>query len=197
MAMLPTTSGGSSYAVALASEQAIAAARDRHRGGARAGRPRHAVGRSRRRQDHVRPRADPPSRRRSGHRGAEPDLHADADLRPAALSAGACRPLPPGGPGRARRARLRRPAEGRRGAAGMAGPRGGLPAAGPPRRRASRWRRSSGPSTATRASPATARSRARAERIAGDPPLPRFRRASPRPSAGASRATPRRAATSG
>ena len=29
-----------------------------------AGRPRHAVGRSRRRQDHVRARADPPSRRR-------------------------------------------------------------------------------------------------------------------------------------
>ena len=28
------------------------------------------------------------------HRGAEPDLHADADLRPAAVPAGACRPLP-------------------------------------------------------------------------------------------------------
>ena len=43
-------------------------------------------------------------------RGAEPDLHADADLRPAAVSAGACRPLPAVGPGRACRARLRRPA---------------------------------------------------------------------------------------
>ena len=59
-----------------------------------AGRSRHAVGRSRRRQDHVRARADPLSRRRPDDRSAEPDLHADADLRPAALPAGACRPLP-------------------------------------------------------------------------------------------------------
>ena len=56
-------------------------------------------------------------------RGAEPDLHADADLRPAALPARARRPLPAGGPERARRARLRRPADRRRRAAGMAGPR--------------------------------------------------------------------------
>ena len=111
------------------------AARHRHRGGAGTRRPGDAVGRSRRRQDHLRPRHDPRARRQSGHRGAEPDLHADAELRAAAVSAGARRPLPPGGPGRARRARLRRPAEGRGGAAGMAGPRRGLPAAGPARHR--------------------------------------------------------------
>ena len=58
------------------------------------------------------------------HRGAEPDLHADADLRPAALPAGACRSVPARGSGRTRRARLRRSAEGRRRAAGMAGPGG-------------------------------------------------------------------------
>ena len=103
------------------------------RAGAR--RPGDAVGRSRRRQDHVRARDDPLSRRQSGHRGAEPDLHADADLRAAALSGRACRPLPARRPGRARRARLRRPAQGRRGAAGMAGPRRRIPAAGPARRR--------------------------------------------------------------
>ena len=71
-----------------------APARGRRRQRAAARRPGHAVGRSRRRQDHLRARPDPPSRRRRDDRGAEPDLHADADLRAAALSRGACRSLP-------------------------------------------------------------------------------------------------------
>ena len=71
-----------------------APARGRRGERAQARRPGHAVGRSRRRQDHLRPRPDPLSGRRRDHRGAEPDLHADADLRSAALSGGACRSLP-------------------------------------------------------------------------------------------------------
>ena len=108
-----------------------ASVRGRPRGGAAAGRPGHAVRRPRRRQDHLRPRADPPSRRRPGHPGAEPDLHPDADLRAAAVPGGARRPLPAGGPGGACRARLRRPAQGRGRAARMAGPGGRIPAARP------------------------------------------------------------------
>ncbi len=75
-------------------------------------------------------------------RGAEPDLHADAGLRAAALPAGACRSLPAVRAGRAGRARLRGCARRRRDAAGMAGPRRRLPAGRPARHRASRCRRS-------------------------------------------------------
>ena len=92
--MFPLTSGGYSFTVALADEEAtrrlmvdIAAALE-------PGDLDHAVRRPRRRQDHLRARADPPSRRRRDRRGAEPDLHADAGLRAAALFAGACRSLP-------------------------------------------------------------------------------------------------------
>ena len=62
--MPPATSGGYSFTVALADEAGHAPADGRHRRAARARRPDHAVRRSRRRQDHLRPRADPPSRRR-------------------------------------------------------------------------------------------------------------------------------------
>ena len=99
-------------------------ARDRHRQFAPRRRLRHALGRSRRRQDHARAHAHPLSRRRRGDRGAEPDLHADADLRAAAVSVGPRRPLPAIGAGRARRARLRRLAGRRGGAARVARPRG-------------------------------------------------------------------------
>ena len=44
-------------------------------------RSRHALGRSGRRQDDACARPDPATLRRSGAGGAEPDLHADADLR--------------------------------------------------------------------------------------------------------------------
>src|SRR5262245_13179365 len=106
----------------------------RHRQFAASRRLRHALGRSGSRQDHARAHAHPLSRRRPGDRGAEPDLHADADLRPAAISVGSCRPLPPVGTGGARRARLRRLAGGRGGAARMARPRGRLFAARSARR---------------------------------------------------------------
>ena len=133
--MFPTTSGGYSFTVALADEQATQrlmvdiAALDRAR------RPDHAVRRSRRRQDHLRPRADPPSRRRRHDRGAEPDLHADADLRAAALHAGACRSLPAVGPGELAELGFDDIARGRRDAAGMARPRRRLSAGRPARRR--------------------------------------------------------------
>ena len=84
-----------------------AAPRGRYRGGAEARRSRHAVGRPRRRQDRVRARADPPSRRRCHDGGAEPDLHAGADLCAAALHRGACRSLSRHACGRACRARRR------------------------------------------------------------------------------------------
>ena len=61
-----------------------------------ADRPRrrhHAVRRSRRRQDRRGARHDPLSRRRRHAGSAEPDLHAGAKLRSAAVSAGPCRPL--------------------------------------------------------------------------------------------------------
>ena len=60
---------------------------------ARTRRRAHALRRPRRRQDHLRARDDPLSRRRRDGGGAEPDLHADAGLRAAALPGGACRPL--------------------------------------------------------------------------------------------------------
>ena len=53
---------------------------DRYRRRARARRSGDAVRRSRRRQDHLCPRADPLSGRRRHHRSAEPDLHLRADL---------------------------------------------------------------------------------------------------------------------
>ncbi len=92
-------------------------------------------------------------------RGAEPDLHADADLRPAAVSGGACRPLSPVRTGRARRARLRRSAgetpscwsNGRTAPPASCRPTGSTSR--------SRWRPSSSSNSATPASPATARSR--------------------------------------
>ena len=59
-----------------------------------AGRRHHAVRRSRRRQDLRRAGHDPLSRRRRDARSAEPDIHAGADLRSAALSVAPCRPLP-------------------------------------------------------------------------------------------------------
>ena len=61
----------------------------------RAGRSGGAVGRPRRRQDDLRPRADPRRRRRSGARGAEPDLHARPDLRCRAAADRPFRPLSP------------------------------------------------------------------------------------------------------
>ena len=82
-----TTAGGASFTVTSAERAGDARASPTDIAArARARRPRDAVGRPRRRQDHVRARADPPSRRRRHDRGAEPDLHADADLRAAALS---------------------------------------------------------------------------------------------------------------
>ena len=78
--MFPTSSGGFSFTVALADEQAtrrlmvdIAAAIE----------PGDLItlsGDLGRRQDHLRPRPDPPSRRRRIDRGAEPDFYADAGL---------------------------------------------------------------------------------------------------------------------
>jgi signal transduction histidine kinase len=53
---------------------------DRYRRRARTRRPGDAVRRSRRRQDHLCPRADPLSRRRRHRRSAEPDLHFRPDL---------------------------------------------------------------------------------------------------------------------
>ena len=55
-------------------------ARRGRRGDPRARRRRRALRRPRRRQDDLRPRAHPRACRRSGARGAEPDLHAGADL---------------------------------------------------------------------------------------------------------------------
>ena len=132
----------------------------------------------------------------SEHRGAEPDLHADADLRAAAVSGGARRPLPAGRPGRTRRARLRRPAEGRRGAAGMAGPRGRIPAAGPPRRRL-HARAAGRPRSPQGADHRLWRLRARAPSASRRSAAFWIPPATARPSGGASRATPRPAPTSG
>ena len=55
--------------------------RDRHRLCAGARRSSDAVGRSRRRQNHLCPRPDPLSRGRRDSRGAEPDFHVHANLR--------------------------------------------------------------------------------------------------------------------
>ena len=108
--MFPTATGGSSFTRDIAERAGDGALCRRHRRRARARRSGDAVGRSRRRQDHLRARADPPPRRRRRDRGAEPDLHADAELRAAALSARSRRFLPAFGRGRTRRARLRRSA---------------------------------------------------------------------------------------
>ena len=174
-----------------------AQARGRRRGDPQARRPRHAVGRSRRRQDHVRARADPPSRRRRHARRAEPDLHAGADLRAAALPGGACRPLSRGADERARRARRRRGRRGRRGAARMAGPRRATRCRPTGSTSRSRSRRISAPTSATRSSPPTAPSR---RGSSGSSAIRHFLadgRPRRRDAHAICRATPRRAPTSG
>ena len=76
MAMLLTTSGTSSFSVALPDEHATRRLAIDIANSLDAGRPGHAFGRPRRRQDRIRTRAHPLSRGRRDHRGAEPDLHA-------------------------------------------------------------------------------------------------------------------------
>ena len=162
-----------------------------------AGRHGHAVGRSRRRQDDVRPRADPLSRRRRDARGAEPDLHADADLRTAALRRGACRPLP------RRRSRASWPnsastiCRGRRGAARMAGPRRATCCRPTGSTSRSRSRRSSARTSATREMTGHGAFAPRARADCRDPAFPRRRRALPTRQRAACRAMPRPAPTSG
>ena len=192
MALPLTAPSISTFSVVLPDEQATPPAHGRHRQCAGAGRHGHAVGRPRRRQDHVRARADPLSRRRRDGRSAEPDLHADAELRPAAVSAGACRPLPAVRIGRTRRARLRRSARRRRGAARMARPRRRHSCRPTGSTSRSRSRPSSSSNSATPASPATARSRrasTASRRCASSSP----RAAMAKRCARACRATPRRA----
>ena len=77
---------GDPWPFTLPDEAATSTLAPRMAGWLKAGRSRHAVGRSRRRQDHLRARADPRPDRRPGARGAEPDLHADAGLRRAPRS---------------------------------------------------------------------------------------------------------------
>ena len=187
----------SGFSIALANEQAtqrlavdIAAVLE-------ARRPGHAVGRPRRRQDHLRARPDPPSRRRPAHRGAEPDLHADADLRAAALPVVHADLYRVAQRGRARRARLRRPAGGRRGAAGMAGPRRRMPAGRPARHRVHARAAARRRTQRNARSPATARSRRALERIGGDRASSSRRAAWRDAQRVACRATPRPAPTSG
>ena len=76
-------------------------------------------------------------------RGAEPDLHADADLRPAAIRR-SCMPTSIGCPGRTNSpSSASRTCRRRRRADGMAGPRRRLAAVRPPRHRAHARRRNS------------------------------------------------------
>ena len=151
------------------------------------------LGRPRRRQDHLRPRADPAPRRRPRARGAEPDLHPDADLRTAARFRRARRPLPP------RRAPANSPSsavdEGPRTpwccSNGRTARRGA--AAGPARHPFTLApRRARGAHGDAHRHGAFGRARAHR----GDPPLPRRHRLRPRRARCTSRAMPRRAPTS-
>ena len=195
MAVLLTTSARRVHGGA-AGRARHAPAHGRHRQRAAARRPRHALGRPRRRQDHVRARADPLSGGRSVDRGAEPDLHADADLRPAAVSGGACRSLPPVGAGELAELGFDDLPERRRRPARMAGPRRRIPAARPARHHAHAR------AQAQARIPPRPRHRLRHVRAARRPhragaPVHRRAAATATPCARASRAMPRRGPTSG
>ena len=102
----------------------------------RPGRCHHAFRRPRRRQDRGGAGHDPLSRRRRRAGGSEPDLHAGANLRSAAISAASCGSLPHQRSRGTGRDRLVAIARGHGGADRMAGARAGALPAGPDRHRA-------------------------------------------------------------
>ena len=91
---MPAAECGGADSLPLSDEARDGAARRGHRRRAASPATRRALGRSRRRQDDARPRADPRARRRPGARSAEPDLHARASITICRAAGRACRPLP-------------------------------------------------------------------------------------------------------